>query len=149
MFMKIIHNRYWPCVLLICMVLVTIAAACVQPSQSILSPEAGMKIWIDAVNARDYHRLYALAPDSIRQQTNESAFIQAQAGNPLLADGSRITGYHILNQTRNGNNAAITVQLVLDIPEGESRNSSRKIPLYIKFIETFEQGEWKVWTTEP
>lgn len=135
--------------LLLFIVFVMLIPACIQSSPGNSYPEFGMTTWIDAVNGRDYHRLYTLAPNSIRQQIDETTFIQEQTGNPLFAGGGRITGYQILNQTLAGNRATITARLVLETPGEGGGNLSRKIPLYIKFLETFERGEWKVWTSEP
>jgi len=135
--------------LLGCIILVMLTAACMQPAPGRTSPVTGITTWIDAVNARDYHRVYTLAPDTIREETDESNFTQAQAGNPLLATGNRITGYQVLNQTIVGNNAMITAQLILDTPGEMNSSPATKIPLYLKFIETFEHGEWKVWTMAP
>jgi hypothetical protein len=114
-----------------------------------MDPETGIQIWITAVNTRDYPRLYSLAPDSMRQQLDEATFTQAQEGNPLLRSGNKITGYQVLNQTLVGNNATITAQLILETTGEGNGNLTQKIPLYIKFLETFEHGEWKVWTAEP
>jgi len=114
-----------------------------------MDPETGIQRWISAVNTRDYHHLYTLAPDTIRQQVDEATFMQAQEGNPLLSSGNKITSYQVLNRTFVGNNATITAQLMLAIPGEGSGNLSKKFPLYIKFLETFEHGGWKVWTTEP
>jgi hypothetical protein len=118
-------------------------------SLSSMDPETGIQTWITAVNNRDYHRLYTLAPDSIRLQVNESTFMQAQDGNPLLANGNKINSYKVQNETVVGNNAMIISHLVLETPGVSSNTSSKKILLYINFLETFEHGEWKVWTIVP
>jgi len=103
--------------------------------------------WIDAMNARDYPRLYALAPDFIRTGIDESGFVRAQAGNPLFAEGSRITGFQVLNQTVTGTNATIATMIILNSTGGGSGNVSQSIPIYIKFIEIYEHGAWKIWAT--
>jgi hypothetical protein len=120
-----------------------------KTSLSSMDPETSIQIWITAVNNRDYQRLYTLAPDSIRQQIDEATFIQAQNGNPFLANGNKINSFKVLNETVAGNNAMITSQLVLETPGLNSSDPSQKIPVYINFLETFEHGEWKVWTAAP
>jgi hypothetical protein len=111
-------------------------------------PETGITAWITAVNNHDYDRVYDLGPREIQQQVSRSAFITAQRDNPLLAPGNLIKDYTIEKKTISENNAAITVQLILHTPAGANQ-SARDIALYIKFVETFENGEWKVWTAEP
>jgi hypothetical protein len=111
-----------------------------------MDPQTGIQKWIDAVNARDYHRLYSLSPDFIRTQIDEPGFIRAQDGNPLFAGENRIAGFQVLNQTVSGNNVMIATVVELDIAGEGSGNVSRNIALFLKFTETFEHGEWKVWT---
>jgi len=111
-------------------------------------PETGVKVWIAAVNDRDYARIYDLTPMEIRHQISRDDFIKEQEANPLLASGNSFDSYIIIQRTVSGDNSILTAQLVLATHDS-GNSTSKKIPLYLKFIEHFENGEWKVWTTEP
>ena len=100
------------------------------------------------MNNHDLNRIYDLAPQDIRQKINLQDFIAAQNNNTLLTPGNSIKKYQVVTRTFDGNSAALTVMVVMNSP-GSGNVSPMNIPLYIKFIEIFEDNEWKVWTTAP
>lgn len=135
-------------VLLIIFLCIAITAIFAGYTTARPDPETGLTAWIAAVNIHDYDRVYDLAPQDIRQQISRPAFIAAQRDNPFLASGNIIKGYTVENKTISGNDGAITVQLLLHVPAAGNQ-SAQDIPLYIKFVEIFENGAWHVWTTSP
>jgi len=132
-------------IILLCIATAAILAGCTSERPD---PETGVNSWTYAVNNHDYDRVYDLAPLLIRQQVSRPAFISAQSDNPLLSPGNIIQGYTVVNKTISGNDAAIVAQLVLHVP-AFGNESARDIPLYIKFLEVFDNGQWNVWTTQP
>ena len=114
--------------------------------QSVQDPREGIKEWIDAMNTRDFARLYALSPESIQKGIDVQGFTRAQAGNPLFAEGSRISEFQVLNQSFDGNTTTITALIVMTMPSQEN-STTENIPIQIKFIEIFEHGSWRVWAT--
>ena len=132
-------------IILVCIATATFIAGCTTARPD---PENAVATWVTAVNAHDYNRLYDLAPQAIRQQVSRPAFIAAQHDNHLMAEGNIIKSYTVLNKTISGNDAAITAQLILHVP-ASGNVSEGDIPLYIKFVEIFENGKWDVWTTAP
>jgi len=119
-----------------------------KPPVAIPEPESGIAAWIVAVNDHDFVRVYDLAPYSVKKQVGLQEFIAAQRDNPLLAQGNVIKGYTIMDKTASGNDSAITAQLIIHSP-AKINQSDQDIALYIKFVETFEDGAWHVWTTAP
>jgi hypothetical protein len=133
-------------IIVVCVMIYTLCiAGCIQQRPD---PETGVKYWISEVNNHDLNGLYDLAPKEIRQQITRQDFIAAQNNNSLIVPGNIIGNYQVLNRTVEGNNAALTVMFVMHSP-GSSNVSPTNIPVYIKYIEVFEDSEWKVWTTSP
>jgi hypothetical protein len=131
--------------MLVCLAAVTFIAGCTSTRPD---PENGVRTWITAVNDRNYSHVYAMAPRGIRQQVTEADFIAAQETNPLLSPGNRIGDYTILERTASGDTATITARLLLVTP-GSGNATATTVPVYLKFIEQFEDGEWKIWTVAP
>jgi hypothetical protein len=131
--------------MLACLVVVTFISGCASTRPD---PENGVRTWITAVNDRNYSHVYTMAPREIRSQVTEADFIATQETNPLLSPGNRIGDYTILERTASGDTATITAQLLLVTP-GSGNATVTTVPLYLKFIERFEDGEWKVWTAAP
>jgi hypothetical protein len=119
-----------------------------KPPAAIPEPETGIVAWIMAVNDHDFVSVYDLAPYSVKKQVGLQEFIAAQRDNPLLAQGNVIKGYTIMDKTASGNDSAITAQLIIHSPS-KVNQSEQDIALYIKFVETFEDGAWHVWTEAP
>jgi ketosteroid isomerase-like protein len=128
-----------------CVIFFTLVSGCTHPRPD---PETGVKEWIAAVNDRDFVRAYDLAPMEIRRQITKDEFIREQDTNPLLAPGNSLESYTITNRTVSGDTASLTAQIVL-ITQDAGSSSRKKIALYLKFVEQYENGEWKVWTTAP
>jgi len=137
-------NQYLP-VLLAFICIAGLVSGCIAQRPD---PETGITAWISAVNNHDYNRVYDLAPEAIHEQINRSAFIFAQSDNKLLPPGNVIKGYSVIDKKVSANYAEITVQLNLHAAATQNA-SSEEIPVFIKFVEIFENGEWKVWTTSP
>jgi|WetSurMetagenome_2_1015567.scaffolds.fasta_scaffold36546_2 hypothetical protein len=131
--------------LLVCVVAVMLIAGCTAARPD---PEEGVRTWIAAVNDRDYAQVYAMAPREIREQVTEDVFIAAQDTNPFLASGNRIGNYTVIERNATGDTATITAQLLLVSP-GSGNATTKTIVFYLKFVERFEDGEWKVWTAAP
>ena len=132
-------------IILFCIGIVSVLAG---TSMARPDPEKGITSWIAAVNSHNYDRVYDLAPLSIHQQINRSTFLSAQNGNPLLAPGTLIKGYTVLNKTISGDKSNITTRLNLLMP-AKINQSEEEISLFIKFVEVYEKGEWHVWTDAP
>jgi len=149
--MKIITSLIIPvsCILMLVMVTGCMTATANASLPHIADPENAIKIWIDAVNARDYPKLYALSPEYIRQGITMKNFIKAQDGNPMMATGSQIVDYQVLDRKTGSDNATFTVQLILQISGSGANATVSNIPVYLKFTEFFEQGNWHVWTDAP
>jgi len=150
----IMTKKYTGILLAVCLAGCVLISGCVggnslfSKTSAIPEPETGINYWISAVNDHNFDRVYDLAPHSIKQQVSRQEFIVAQRDNPLLAEGTIIKGYKILNKTASGNDSAITVQLIIHVP-AKVNQSDQDISVYLKFVETFEDGEWHVWTTAP
>jgi len=113
-------------------------------------PEQAIQTWGDAVNARDYAKLYNLAPESIKRQISLQNFTSIQQNNSFLQPGSSIAGFQVINRTIiNETTVTVTGALIIDSPVSGNTSSPTEIPVYIKFLEFYENGEWRVWTTRP
>ncbi|MGA2917205.1 hypothetical protein [Methanoregula sp.] len=133
-------------IIIVCgLILAMCLAGCMQKMPD---PETGVNNWVSAANNHDYSRVYDLAPQEIRIQINRQDFIAAQNGNPFLAPGNSIRNYQVVNRTLSGDNAELTVAVDLYSP-GSANASSGNVLIFLKFLEVFEDGEWKVWTTKP
>jgi hypothetical protein len=133
-------------IILMCVMIIAIClAGCLQQRPD---PETGVKNWIAAVNNHDYGRVYDLAPKEIRSRIDRQDFIGVQNGNPFLAPGNVIRNYQIVNRTQSGDNAELTVSVILYSP-GSDNVSPGNVLIYLKFLEVFEGGEWKMWTSAP
>ena len=142
--MKTVKEKTGIVIIAIILLFMSITPGCVQQRPD---PEAGINMWIESVNDRNIQKLYRIAPAEVRDQIYEDEFIREQETNPLLAPGNRIIHYTILDREDSGITATFIVRLILETPT--STESSSKIPLYIRFNEVYENGEWKVWTAEP
>ena len=111
-------------------------------------PETGVAAWISAVNNHDINRIYDLTPGQLKDRISRQDFLQVQQNNTFLAPGNTITRYTVMARSVSDNSAALTVELFMTSPAAGTKEGE-VIPVYIKFIEVFENGEWKVWTTSP
>ena len=111
-------------------------------------PETGVTAWISAVNNHDINKVYDLSPGQVKERISRQDFIQAQQNNSFLAPGNTITRYTIMTRSVSADSAALTVELFMRSPAAGT-GEGEVIPVYIRFIEVFESGEWKVWTTAP
>jgi hypothetical protein len=149
-----VKKQYFGILLAICLAGCVLVASCLGGSslfsktRTLPEPETGITSWISAVNDRNFDRIYDLAPRSIKQQISLQEFLAAQRDNPLLAQGTVIQGFSVLNKTASGNDAAITAQITIHMPASVNR-SGQDISVFLKFVEIFEDGEWHVWTTAP
>jgi len=149
-----VKKQYPGILLAVCLAGCVLIAGCLGGSSlfsktsSLPEPETGINSWISAVNDRNLDRVYDLAPQSIKQQISLEEFLAAQRDNPLLAQGTVIQGFSVLNKTASGNDAAITAQITIHMPASVNR-SEQDISVFLKFVEIFEDGEWHVWTTAP
>ena len=109
-------------------------------------PETGIEEWMDAVNHKDVNRLYALAPDEIKQQVSYDQFVKDNEDNILFKPGLEFTNYTVLNKTVNQSDAKITALLVLQKPVSGNSTQNESIPVLYTFILRYEEGQWKVWT---
>jgi len=130
---------------IVCVIFIILTSGCVHTHPD---PETGVKAWVTAVNDRNYAVVYNLAPLAIRSQMPLEDFTKAQENNPLLASGNSIESYTITNKSVSGDTAELTAQLVL-VSYASGSSIPQKYILYIKFVEYFENGAWKVWTTQP
>ncbi len=128
-----------------CVIFLTLVSGC---TYSRPDPETGVKAWITEVNHRNYASLYDLAPAEIRHQVSRDEFIKAQNNNTLLAPGNSFENYTILQRTVSGDTATLTAELIL-VTQDPLSPAPEKIPLFLKFVEYYENGEWKVWTAAP
>lgn len=129
------------------LILLTVFPGCTETGSH--DPDTGVRTWITAVNARDYVQLYDLAPREIRNAVSRDDFIKEQESNPFLAPGNSVEQYCITDRSGSGNTVSFTARLILATRVTGNASSVVKIPLYIKFIEHYEDGEWKVWTAAP
>ena len=133
-------------IIIVCgLILALCLAGCAQQRSD---PETGLKNWVSAVNSHDYGQVYDLAPQEIRSQISRQDFIAAQNGNPFVAPGNIIRSYQVVNKTQVGDNAELTAGLTLYVP-GSANATPGNVFIFLKFLEVFEDGEWKVWTTQP
>jgi ABC-type Fe2+-enterobactin transport system substrate-binding protein len=120
------------------------------PHLATSDPEQAIQTWGDAVNARDYPKLYNLAPEAIKSQISLQDFTSIQQNNSFLRPGSSIAGFQVLNRTIiNETTITVTGALIIDSPASGNTSSPSEIPVYIKFLEFYENGEWRIWTTHP
>lgn len=115
-------------------------------TNSLPDPEAGLQNWINAINAKDIDRLYALSPKEIRDQVTLEQFTLDNKNNSILNKGVICTQYTLLNKTINQTTATISARLLFQVPDSKNTTQYTSVPVYYKFILIFEQGEWKVWT---
>jgi hypothetical protein len=118
-----------------------------KPGVTSSDPETGIQEWMDAVNHKDITRLYALAPDEIRQQVSYEQFVQANENNVLFSPAWEFTNYTVLNKTINQSTSSIMAMLVLQKPVSENSTRYESIPVYYTFILVYEDDQWKVWTS--
>jgi hypothetical protein len=139
-------------VLILCIASALLISGCISPSSDLFKskknippdPETGIREWMDAMNQKDVHRLYVLAPDAIKSQINERDFVRANEDNNLLKPGVEFTNYDVLNKISDGYNASISAQLTMRRPADDG--SVFATSLFYKFALFYEDGEWKIWT---
>jgi len=122
-----------------------LVAGCTAPRPD---PETGITAWISAVNNHDINRIYDLAPVELKDRISRQDFTLAQQNNSFLSPGNTITRYMVMARSGSGENAEITAELFMKSAVAGT-GDGQVIPVYIKFVEVFESGEWKVWTTTP
>ncbi|HVP97017.1 hypothetical protein [Methanoregula sp.] len=110
-------------------------------------PETGIVSWINAVNQKDVHQIYILAPGDIKKQISYEQFAAANENNALLTNPNlKFSGYEILNKTSNQSTAKISAMLVMQKPVSENSTQVESVPVFYTFILTYEDNQWKVWT---
>ena len=132
--------------IVVCLLLLgTITAGCTFAKPD---PQNTITQWISAVNNHDYPKIYYLAPLQIQQQESLQDFLLEQNNNSFLNSGGEITDYKVLSKDVQGDTATYIVELIMRPSIGQN-GSGESVPVYIKFEEIFQNGEWRVWTTSP
>ena len=120
------------------------------PSLTASDPQQAIQEWGNAVNARDYAKLYNLAPQAIKSQVSLQDFVSSQQNNSFFQPNSSIAGFQVLNQSViNETTVTVTGALIMNVPLSGNASSVSQIPVYIKFVESYENGAWRVWTAHP
>ena len=106
-------------------------------------PETGIVNWIQAINESNMPRLYELSPAYIRNNVSESDFTSINEKAPMLAPGTEISRYEVVNKSVEDDSANIKAII------GRTsvvNNTPETIPIFFNFSLSYENNEWKVWT---
>jgi hypothetical protein len=120
-----------------------------KPAAAIPEPETGIAAWITAVNERNFGTVFDLLPVSKRAGITKEDFIQFNRENPspFLASGPVITDFFVMEKKVEGQNATIVAGLQTHSSQSGQNGSSTDQTVFFTFHETYEDYEWKVWTS--
>jgi hypothetical protein len=93
--------------------------------------------------------VFDLLPVSKRAGITKEDFIQFNRENPspFLASGPVITDFFVMEKKVEGQNATIVAGLQTHSRQSGQNGSSTDQTVFFTFHETYEDYEWKVWTS--